>query len=102
MDKNRLQKLCADRSITISELEKSLKMSNGSLRKDGDIKSDRLMALADYFGVTMEYLMGKDSADSSDLDTEEIELLKCWRNADDDLKKMIMRLIALTKVEGDN
>lgn len=59
MDKSRLKELCQERSISITELERTLGMSNGSLGKEGTISSDRLLKLADFFDVSMEYLMGR-------------------------------------------
>lgn len=60
MDRLRFEELCKKNGITIAELERTLGMSNGSLRKTGDIKSERAMAIADYFGVSLDYLMGKN------------------------------------------
>lgn len=62
MDKNKLSRLCEKKNISIAELERNLGMSNGSLRKDGDIKSDRLYAISKFFDVTMEYLMGEEDS----------------------------------------
>ena len=53
--------LCAKRNKSVTEVEKVLGYSNGSLTKNNYLRSDRLQAIADYFGVTMEYLMtGED------------------------------------------
>ena len=53
--------LCAKRNKSVTEVEKELGYSNGSLTKNNYLRSDRLQAIADYFGVTMEYLMtGED------------------------------------------
>lgn len=49
--------LCKAEGISVSALEKELGFSNGSLKKDGFISSDRLYAVAKRFGVTMEELM---------------------------------------------
>lgn len=55
----RVKAMCKDRKIAISKLEKELGFSNGyigQLRK-GVFPDDRLRMIADYFGVSVEYLM---------------------------------------------
>lgn len=60
-----VKQLCKERKIPISRLEKDLGYSNGyigQLRK-GVFPSDRLKKIADYFGVSINYLMtGKDDS----------------------------------------
>lgn len=53
-----IQRLCDENGITVSGLEKELGFSNGSLKKEGSLQSDRLLKVAQKFNVTMEYLMG--------------------------------------------
>ena len=61
----RVKQMCKTRKIPISKLEKDLGFSNGyiaQLRK-GTFPADRLAKIAEYFGVTIEYLMsGEDNA----------------------------------------
>ena len=55
----RVKQLCKEQKIPISKLEKDLGFSNGyigQLRK-GVFPSNRLVLIADYFGVSVEYLM---------------------------------------------
>lgn len=56
-----INELCRIKEISVSELEKSLGFGNASLSKDGSLRSDRLLKVAEYFGVTMEYLMNCES-----------------------------------------
>lgn len=54
----KIRELCAKNGISLASLEKILGFANGSLAKSDDkIQSIRLKAIADYFGVTMEYFM---------------------------------------------
>lgn len=53
-----IKELCRNKGISVSALEQELGFSNASLKGNGAIKSDRLLAVAKYFGVSMEYLMG--------------------------------------------
>ncbi len=42
-------------------------------------KADKLQKIADYFGVTVDYLRGKDTAPAPDLSEDEAELLRLFR-----------------------
>ena len=55
----RVKKLCKKNKIPISKLERDLGFSNGyigQLRK-GVFPDDRLAKIAEYFGVSVDYLM---------------------------------------------
>lgn len=55
----RVKAICKEKKIPISKLEKDLGFSNGyigQLRK-GVFPADRLSEIANYFGVSLEYLM---------------------------------------------
>ena len=61
----RVKSICKNRKIPISKLEKDLGFSNGyigQLRK-GVFPDDRLGRIADYLGVTVDYLMNGDEID---------------------------------------
>lgn len=63
-----IKKLCRDRGVSIAKLERDLGIGNGTITKSTSnyMRSDRLQAIADYFGVTMEYLMtGEDPEQTS-------------------------------------
>lgn len=64
----RVKAICKERKIAISRLEKDLGFSNGyigQLRK-GVFPDDRLKMIADYFGVSVNYLMTGKENESSD------------------------------------
>lgn len=87
----RIKDLCVSRGIRIANLEKILGFANGSLAKsDEKIQAGRLLAIAKYFGVTMEYLMGEDD---SDLTQEELALLDYWRKLDVDQREAVGALM---------
>ena len=53
-----IRELCRKNNITIQRLEQVLGFSNASIAKaTSNMKAEKLKAIADYFGVTMEYLM---------------------------------------------
>lgn len=100
MDKTRLNQLCKENKTTISEVEKKLNLSNGSLRKDGDIKSERLLALADFFGVSMEYLMGRDSK-NDEYSEKEIDVLNAYKELDEESQRQLVLMLAFLKDQNN-
>jgi len=61
---DRIKELCALKKITIAKLERELGFGNGSVTgaKTTYMRCDRLNAIANYFGVTMDYLMNGTDA----------------------------------------
>ena len=60
----RLKGLCDEKGTTLTNVIKELGMSSGNLSKwrNGKTpKSDTVSALAEYFGVTSDYLLGIDT-----------------------------------------
>ena len=53
--------------------------------------SERLIAIADYFGVSTDYLLGRSGADP-ELPADEKELLQNYRRADERGKRAIRRI----------
>ncbi len=52
-----IKTLCAKNGTSIKNLERELGFSNGSLAKSATIKSERLQKIAEYFNVSVDYLM---------------------------------------------
>lgn len=64
----RIKKLCKEKkSISITALEQELGYSNGSLAKAKDIPSSRIMEIAQFLGVSTDYLMTGEEKDSNEL-----------------------------------
>lgn len=56
-----IKRLCAEKGISVQKLELDLGFSNGSIQKSADnMKVNRLIQIAQYFGVTVEYLIGSE------------------------------------------
>ena len=64
-----VKKICKERNIPLSRMEKSLGFANGYIGglKKGTFPSDRLRKIADYLGVTPDYL---DSCGLTEEDAE--------------------------------
>ncbi len=75
----RVKKICKERNIPISKLEKDLGYSNGyigQLRK-GVFPSDRLADIAEYLDLSVSYLMtGKESKTASLTDKDNRDIKK--------------------------
>ena len=58
---DRVKKLCSDRGISVGDLEKELEFSNGSIYKwiKTTPGADKVEKVADYFDVTVDYLLGR-------------------------------------------
>lgn len=55
----RLKELCSSKGITLTELEREMKFGKGTIFKwtDSFPTVDKLQKVAEYFSVTMDYLM---------------------------------------------
>ena len=72
---DRVKKICIERKIPISKLERELGFSNGyiSQLKKGVFPSDRLILIANYLQVSTEFLMnGVDDDGLTDKDNRDI------------------------------
>ena len=80
-------------NISPNKLGEKLNITSGTItgwKKGASPNADRLNAIADYFGVTTDYLLGRSGADP-ELPADEIELLKLYRKADERGKAAIRR-----------
>ena len=71
---DRIRMLCAKKDTSLKALEKALGFSNGSLAKAATIKNDRLQKIADYFGISVEYLMTGEEPNGYYLNEESAKL----------------------------
>ena len=93
----KVKELCKERKISICKLERDLQFGNGYIGqlKKGSFPDDRLCKIADYFGVSVDYLMGKENAPADgedvlqDLKDDERALLHSYRTMTDQQRKMM-------------
>lgn len=69
----RIRALCKDRGISVKALEAELGFGNGSLTKGSSIRSDRLVQVAKYLGVSPEFLL---TGAVTTIDTETAKIAK--------------------------
>lgn len=61
-----IRNLCRKAKISVFQLEREAGLGNGTVRrwKQSDPTVMKLKRVADYFGVTLDSLLGKDSTSS--------------------------------------
>lgn len=87
--RDKIKELAAKRKISVAELERILGFGNGSISKwnKQSPSTEKLKQVADYFDVSLDYLVGRDvkneidsnayfRMDSDNLNDDEIEELK--------------------------
>ncbi len=64
-----ISRLCKEKGISISRLEKELSFANGSIRRwnESSPSVDKLEKVADYFNVTTDYLLGRTDKSSNEM-----------------------------------
>lgn len=74
----KVKKLCKDKKIPISRLERDLGYANGYIGqlKKGSFPDDRLRQIAQYLDVPVNYLLGLTDTENQDKDTENNNLNK--------------------------
>ncbi len=72
----RIKELANEKNITFAELERKIEISNGQIRRWDSVspKSDNLQKVADYFGVSVDYLLGRTNNKFYGLSGEKREL----------------------------
>jgi len=71
----RLRELCIENGIAVTDLCKQITGSSGNLPtwKKGNIKADTLVKIADYFHVSVDYLLGRsDEPNNNSIQTGDI------------------------------
>lgn len=69
----RVKSICKERKLPISKIEKELGFSNGYIGqlKKGNFPDDRLLAIADYLNVSVNYLMTGEELANPTLTTKD-------------------------------
>lgn len=99
-----IKELCKENDMTLARLERELNFGNGTIVKSSSkMSSDRLKAVADYFGVAMEYLMtGEDpapAAASHRISDFEYEIILAYRKHTE-AQGSVLKLLDLDQPEA--
>jgi len=94
----RIKELCVQSHTNFSQLEKQLGFVNGSLAKTkaDKIQAMRVYQLAEFFNVTMEYLLTGENQ-SKALTDFEYRIILAYRKADDYDQTSVLRTLGIKK-----
>lgn len=102
----RMRFLCKQKGTNFKKLEAELHLGNGSLAKSSDkMQCGRLNQVANYFGVTMEYLLTGKEADPDahpvypGLSPDAVELARSYMGLSPELKNAVRRTAGLDDLE---
>ena len=93
-----IKDLCLKEGITITELERVLGFGNGTMHKwgKGGASTENVYKVAEYFGVSMDYLMGKEN----DLPTHEaMDIAKLFDGLTDSQKNLVRCYMSIVKAD---
>lgn len=85
-----LKKICQEHNTTVYAVEKATGASKGSFIKwrTSSPSVDKIIEIADYFGVPMDYLIGRDILFK---DQGYLEISKIYENAPSDEAREILK-----------
>ena len=106
----RIRLLCKKSGISMTALEETLGFSNGSISKPKDIPSSRIIKIAEYFGMSTDWILtGEENSAFSDesahlaskivLDVELSSKVEKLLSLSDKKKKHVFELIDLLSEE---
>ena len=106
----RLRTLCEERGLTINELVKILDLSSGSptaWKKGATPRQATLSKIADYFGVSSDYLIGKEktptvSGERDILDEVDIGFYQGFKELTEEQKETVRDMVQLMRARRSN
>ena len=93
---NQMQNLCKEKNTTPTAVTKLLGLSTSMTTqwKNGRIPNGKTLSkIAEYFNVTTDYLLGKESSSTITFSDEEQRLILAYRNQTEEGKKMVRKLL---------
>lgn len=74
----KIKELADKKGVSLAQIERDLNFSNGIISswKNGRASQDKLAAIADYFNVSTDYLLGRKENESSTENQENKDLKK--------------------------
>ena len=81
------------KNISVTTLEQELGYSNGSLAKAKDIPSSRICEIANYLGISMDYLMTGEKPEIPGFEPEHLELIELYSKLKTEQKSAVMNLL---------
>ena len=97
----RIQNLAKGKNIKIAQMLKDLNMGQGTFstwKKRGTVPNgETLQKIADYFGVTVDYLLGKTGKQESPCEAgiPDNSIQEAYNKAPEDIKNAVRKLLDL-------
>lgn len=98
-----VRSLCQEKGITIAALERTLDFGNGTIRKWGATipSGDRLSKVADYFNVSVDFLLGRENRSREEsLDGVYFSLAKDAQDRNIDPRDIMLVLDTIEKLKN--
>lgn len=101
---SKIKDLCASRKVAISRMEKDCGFSNASIAalRNEDVPFDRVVKIAKYFSVPLEYFSDEDVGNKIVLSREETDLILAYRGKTDDAKDVIAASLGVKRQDTDS
>lgn len=90
-----VKQICKQRKIPISKLEADCGFSNAYIRglKEGKFPADRIMIIADYLKLPVEYLMTGKKPEIPIFEPEQLELIDLYSKLKKEQKSAVLNLL---------
>jgi len=95
---NRIQELCKQHQTNFSKLERECGLSNATIRRweKASPTADNIVKVADYFNVSVDYLLGRDAYS---LSNEAQDYAKKFDSLSDEKKKLAMAYMSVVQAQ---
>ena len=91
--KERVKELCKEKGISLNKLEQEIGVASGYLSKLDNPGIKTVKLIADYFNVSVDYLMTGEEKEVPTFSTEHIELISAYDKLSSADKLAIMQII---------
>lgn len=96
--------LCKEQNTSVNKLQKTLGLGNGTIARwdNQDPGIGKVSLVADYFNVSLDYLVGRETPEPK-LTADETELLQLFRQmSDKERQRLIGRAETIIEQEKEN
>ena len=93
--KERIKTLCKEKGITVNKLEKTLGFGTGYVAKldNSTPNTAKIQLIADYFGVSLDYLMTGEKPEIPEFELEHLELIELYSKLKTEQKSAVLNLL---------
>lgn len=91
-----IRKLCSDRKITMSELASQIGVSKSTISRwnnDNSPSLDTAKKIADYFDVSLDYLLERNTTSETQVDSNIISIQRVYESMDSNKRSRMMNIL---------